>query len=101
MEYRKITAIFPPLELERIESELIALGVPGMTVSRAHGFGDYRDFFAKDTMTDNIRIEIFTPIDKSDGIVEVLSNAIRHEQNCNGMIAVTPVENLIHIRRFS
>lgn len=101
MEYRKITAIFPPIELNRIESELSALGVPGMTVSRSHGYGEYRDFFSKDTMMDNVRIEIFAPTDKSAEIVDALSSAIRHEHNCDGMIAVTPVEQLIHIRRFS
>lgn len=39
MKYRKVTVIFSSLELDHVENELISIGVPGMTVSRAHGFG--------------------------------------------------------------
>lgn len=100
MNFNKITAIFPPSELDRIEAELNVLQVEGMTVSRAHGFGMYRDFYAGDEMVDSVRIEIFTPSERTEDIVETLAAEIGKEVNADGMIAVTPVERLIHVRRF-
>ncbi|NIT61075.1 MAG: P-II family nitrogen regulator, partial [Aliifodinibius sp.] len=52
MKFKKITAIFPSLELDNVEKELIEIGVPGMTISKTHGFGEYRNYYAKDSMTD-------------------------------------------------
>ena len=101
MNFNKVTALFPPSELDRIEAELNALGVEGITVSRAHGFGLYRDFYARDTMVDSMRIEIFTPSEQADEVVETLVSAISKEANADGMIAVTPVSRLVHVRRFS
>lgn len=101
MDFCKITAFFPPGELENVEAELKALHVPGMTVSRAHGFGTYRNYYANDIMVDSMRVEIFTPREGSDEIVQTLSRAIRDVANCDGMIAVTPVEKVIRVQRFS
>ena len=70
MDYCRVTAIFPPTGLDHVEAELMRLHVESLIVSRAHGFGLYRDFSAKDIMVDST-------------------------------IAVTPVANVIHIRRFS
>jgi nitrogen regulatory protein P-II 1 len=37
-----VTAIIKPLRLEFIRSALVEIGVPGMTVSEANGFGRQR-----------------------------------------------------------
>lgn len=100
MKYRKVTAIFPSLELDKVENALIGIGVPGMTVSRTHGFGEYRNYYARDTMTDCIRVEIFTDADKANEIARTIARTVHQGQNSDGIIAVLPVEDLVHIREF-
>lgn len=100
MKYRKVTAIFPRLDLEKVEQALIGIGVPGMTVSRTHGFGEYRNYYAKDAMSDCVRVEIFTDADKADEIVRTIARTVHKGLDSDGMIAVLPVEHLLHIREF-
>lgn len=100
MKFRKVTAMFPSLDLEKVEQALIGIGVPGMTVSTTHGFGEYRNYYAKDTMSDCVRVEIFTDADKADEIVRTIARTVHQGLSSDGMIAVLPVEGLLHIREF-
>ena len=92
--------MFPSLELEKVEQALIGIGVPGMTVSTTHGFGEYRNYYAKDAMSDCVRVEIFTEADKADEIVRTMARTVHQGLSSDGMIAVLPVECLLHIREF-
>jgi nitrogen regulatory protein P-II 1 len=98
MKYRKVTALIPTLELEKVEQALI--GVPGMTVSTVRGFGEYRNHYARDTMTDCVRVELFTDADKADEIVRKIARTVHQCLSSDGIVAVTPVEELLHIREF-
>lgn len=100
MNFRKVTAMFPSLELEEVEQALIGIGVPGMTVSATHGFGEYRSYYAKDTMADCVRVEIFTDADKADEIVRTIARTVHQGLNSDGIVAVLPVEDLLHIHEF-
>lgn len=100
MNFRKITAIFPGLELEKVEQALIGIGVPGMTVCNTHGLGEYRNYYAKDSMTDCVRVEIFIEADRADEIVKTIARTVHHGMNSDGIVAVLPVEDLLHIREF-
>lgn len=100
MKYRKVTAIFPSLELDKVEQALIGIGVPGMTVSKTHGFGEYRNYYARDSMTDCVRVEIFTDADKAGEIVTTIARTVHQGASRDGIIAVLPVEDLLHIREF-
>lgn len=100
MKFRKVTAIFPALELEKVEQALIGIGVPGMTVSKTHGLGEYRNYYAKDAMTDCVRVEVFTDADKAEEIVSTIARTVHQGASVDGIIAVLPVEDLVHIREF-
>lgn len=101
MRFRKVTAIFPALELDRVERALIGAGIPGMTVSRAHGMGEYRNYYTRDFMTDCVRIEVYTEADKADEIVRAIARTVHKGLDSDGIVAVLPVEDLLHIREFS
>ena len=101
MKFAKVTAIFPSLELDKVEKELIGIGVPGMTISKTHGFGEYRNYYNKDSMTDCVRIEIFTGVDNVDKIVKTIARAAHHGLDSDGIVSVLPVEDVLHIRDFS
>jgi len=100
MNYRKITAIIPTQSLDEVEKKLASIGVPGMTVTKVKGYGDYRNFYAKDTMSDCSRVEIFIEVDKAKQIVNAIASTVHQGMNTNGVIAILPVEEFMHIREF-
>lgn len=100
MRFRKVTAIFPSLKLDDVEQALIGIGVPGMTVCKTHGLGEYRNYYARDAMTDCVRVEVFTDANKAEGIVTTIARTVHQGASSDGIVAVLPVEELLHIREF-
>ncbi len=101
MDYRKVTAIIPDSSLAAVEEALSAIGVPGITVSTAHGYGEYRNFYAKDKMNDCTRVEVFTEKEQAQNIVNAIASSVSHGLKSDGVIAILPVEEFIHIRDFN
>ncbi|MDP6573744.1 MAG: P-II family nitrogen regulator [Rhodospirillales bacterium] len=102
---KKIEAIIKPFKLDEVKDALHDIGLQGMTVVEAKGFGRqkghtelYRgaeyvvDFLPK------VKIELVL----DDGLVERAIEAIRQAAQTgrigDGKIFVTPVENAIRIR---
>jgi nitrogen regulatory protein P-II 1 len=75
MEIRLIVAIIRSDRLEPVEDRLKKLGVERVNVSKVKGYGEYRDFFARDWMVQEVRIEIFTRQHKVDGIAAAIMEA--------------------------
>ncbi|MES1945194.1 nitrogen regulatory protein P-II [Salinisphaera sp. PC39] len=100
MKYRKVTAILPALELSNVEQALIDLGVSGMSVSSTHGFGEYRNYFAKDTMTDCVRVEIFADADEATEIARTIARTAHKGLESDGIVAILPAEMIWHIRDY-
>lgn len=99
-KFCKVTAIFSSLDLKKVEDALIAAGFSGMTVSKTHGRGRYKNYYAKDTMADSVRVEIFTEAEQADEIVDLIARTVHTGLASDGIIAVLPVEDLLHIRDF-
>ena len=59
MELSLVVAILPPLELDVVEKMLARIGVRGVTVSKAKGYGAYANFYARDWMVEQAKVEIF------------------------------------------
>ena len=100
MKYRKVTAIIPKISREKVEEELMAIDVPGMTVSKAHGMGDYRNYYTKDYMTDCSRLEIFIEADKAKLVARTIAQTVHQGMSSDGVIAILPVEEFIHIKDY-
>ena len=101
MKYRKITAIIPVSELDDLEQQLGLIGVPAMTVSPVRGLGEYRNFFSKDGMSECTRVEIFCLASKAAEIKESIIKSVGKGLKTDGMIAILPVEELIHINDYN
>lgn len=99
-KFCKVTAIFSTLDLDKVEDALTGVGVAGMTVSKVHGRGKYRNYYAKDTMADWSRAEIFAEADRAEDIVKTIARTVHKGLDSDGIIAVLPVEDLLHIRDF-
>lgn len=100
MNYRKITAIVPQISLDQIEQELLAIDVPGMTVSKAHGMGDYRNYYTNDFMSDSSRLEVFIEADKAKLVAKTIARTVHKGMSTDGIIAILPVEEFMHIKDY-
>ncbi|MCF8879172.1 P-II family nitrogen regulator [Hyphobacterium sp. SN044] len=102
---KKIEAIIKPFKLDDVRDALQEIGVQGMTIVEAKGFGRqkghselYRgaeyviDFLPK------IKIELVAPDARVDAIVEAIQTAAHTGRIGDGKIFVTPVETAIRIR---
>ena len=98
MIFRKVTAIFRSDRLEAVENRLRALAVPGISVTRVKGFGEYANFYTSDWLCTHVRIEVFTSKLKADEIAEAIIETAHTGIEGDGIVAVLPVESVYHIR---
>jgi nitrogen regulatory protein P-II 1 len=98
MKYRKVTAIINTDKLESVEARLQEIGVPGLSVTKVKGYGEYADFYSRDWMTQHARIEIFTVPKKVDAIVQTIIDTAQTGNSDDGIVVVLPVEKVYRIR---
>ena len=98
MKYRKVTAIIRCDVLEKVEHELQAMGVRGISVTKVKGYGEYTDFYSRDWMVSHTRIEIFTTETMADVIACSIMEVAHVGMEGDGIVAVLPVEKLYRIR---
>ena len=102
---KKIEAIIKPFKLDEVKEALHEIGVSGITVTEAKGFGRqkghtelYRgaeyvvDFLPK------VKIEVVLDDDQVDGAIEAIVDAAKTEKIGDGKIFVSSVEQAIRIR---
>ena len=102
---KKIEAIIKPFKLDEVKEALHEVGVSGITVTEAKGFGRqkghtelYRgaeyvvDFLPK------VKIEVVMTDDMVAKAVEAIRNAAQTGRIGDGKIFVSPVEDAIRIR---
>ena len=102
---KKIEAIIKPFKLDEVKDALNQIGLKGITVLEAKGFGRqkghtelYRgaeyvvDFLPK------VKIEVVVEDDLTDRTVEAIEAAARTGRIGDGKIFVLPVEQAIRIR---
>ena len=102
---KKIEAIIKPFKLDEVKEALQEIGLQGITVTEARGFGRqkghtelYRgaeyvvDFLPK------VKIEVVVENAMVDKTVEAIINAARTGRIGDGKIFIIPVEEAIRIR---
>jgi len=101
---KKVTAIIRMKQLEAVERELTASGVSGITVTPVKGFGEWHPQFyfgyAKtiNRLVGHVRLEVFIDADKAEALVETIARSALTGEPGDGVIAVLPVDQFIHIR---
>jgi nitrogen regulatory protein P-II 1 len=102
---KKIEAIIKPFKLDEVKEALQDLGLQGMTVLEAKGFGRqkghtelYRgaeyvvDFLPK------LKLEVVVSDDQVDAAVEAITNAARTGRIGDGKIFVSDISHVVRIR---
>ncbi len=102
---KKVEAIIKPFKLDDVKEALNEIGIQGMTIMEVKGYGRqkghkevYRgaeyvvDFIPK------VKIEIITPSDLVDQVVDTIRNAANTGKLGDGKIFVSAVEQTIRVR---
>lgn len=102
---KKIEAVIKPFKLDDVRDALQEIGVQGMTITEAKGFGRqkghselYRgaeyviDFLPK------VKLEIVAPEARVEAIVEAIQTAARTGRIGDGKIFISPIDQAIRIR---
>lgn len=105
MRMKKVEAIIKPFKLDEVKEALNEIGVSGITVTEAKGFGRqkghtelYRgaeyvvDFLPK------VRIEVVLDDGMVDRVVEAVANAARTGRIGDGKIFVSTIDHAVRIR---
>jgi nitrogen regulatory protein P-II 1 len=104
-QVKKVEAVIKPFKLDEVKEALHEVGVSGITVTEAKGFGRqkghtelYRgaeyvvDFLPK------VRLEVVVEDNLAERVVEAIANAARTGRIGDGKIFVSTVEEAIRIR---
>ncbi len=102
---KKIEAIIKPFKLDEVKEALHEVGVKGLTVTEAKGFGRQRghtelyrgaeyvvDFLPK------VKIEVVLEDEQVERAIDAVLQAARTGRIGDGKIFVSPVEEVIRIR---
>ncbi len=102
---KKIEAIIKPFKLDEVKEALHEIGVSGITVTEAKGFGRqkghtelYRgaeyvvDFLPK------VKLEVVVPDTIADSVVEAVAAAAQTGRIGDGKIFVSPISSALRIR---
>ena len=102
---KKIEAIIKPFKLDEVKEALHEVGVSGITVTEAKGFGRqkghtelYRgDEYVVDFLP-KVKLEVVVGDDLAERTVEAIANAAQTGRIGDGKIFVTAIESALRIR---
>ncbi len=98
MELALVVAIIPALALANAERRLQEIGVRGITVSKVKGYGEHANFFSRDWLVDEVKVEVFAARDQVDGIRAAILDATHSGSPGDGIVAILPVDQVFSAR---
>lgn len=100
-----VIAVVKPFKLEDVKEALEGIGIQGLTVSDARGFGRqkghtevYRGAEYQVDFVPKTRIEIAVDDDQVDDVVKAIVTSARTDSIGDGKIWVVPAEQVVRIR---
>lgn len=105
MPMKKIEAIIKPFKLDEVKEALQEIGLQGITVTEAKGFGRqkgqtelYRGAEYVVNFLPKVKIEIVLGEDMVEKAIEAIQNSAKTGRIGDGKIFVSSIENAIRIR---
>jgi nitrogen regulatory protein P-II 1 len=100
-----VTAVIQPFKLDDVKSALEGVGIRGLTVTEANGFGRqkghtevYRGAEYTVDMLPKVRIEVVVGDDDLPAVTGAIVKSAQTGKIGDGKVWVTPVEELIRVR---
>lgn len=100
-----VMAIVKPFKVEDVKEALREVGIAGLTVSEARGFGRqrghtevYRGAEYQVDFVPKSRIEVMVDDDQVDGVIDAIVKSARTGKIGDGKVAVLPLDDVVRIR---
>lgn len=100
-----ITAVLKPYKLDDVKEALQAIGVKGMTVSEASGFGRqlghseiYRGAEYKVDLVPKVRLEVVVDDADVDSVLNEIVKAANSGSIGDGKVWVSPIDQIVRVR---
>lgn len=100
-----ITAVVRPHRLDEVKAALRELGVHGLTVTEASGYGRqhghtevYRGAEYRVDLVPKIRIEVVVADPEAEPVVDAIVRAARTDRIGDGKVWIQPVETVVRVR---
>jgi nitrogen regulatory protein P-II 1 len=100
-----VTALLKPFKLDEVKEALTALGLPGITITEAKGFGRqrghtevYRGAEYTVEFVPKVRIEVLTDDDQARQVADTIVAAARTGQIGDGKVWISPVDTIVRVR---
>jgi nitrogen regulatory protein P-II 1 len=100
-----ITAIIRPHRLDEVKTALRELGVQGLTVTEASGYGRqhghtevYRGAEYRVDLVPKVRIEVLVADPEADAVIDAIVRAARTDRIGDGKVWMQPVETVVRVR---
>jgi nitrogen regulatory protein P-II 1 len=102
---RIVTAVIKPFKLDEVKTALESVGIAGLTVSEASGYGRqkghtevYRGAEYTVDFVPKLRIEVVVDDEDALSVVEAITAAARTGKIGDGKVWTTRVDDLVRIR---
>lgn len=100
-----VTAVIKPFKLEDVKNALGEIGVQGMTVSEASGYGRqhghtevYRGAEYTVDLVPKVRIEVLVDDADLDAVLDAIIGGAQTGRIGDGKVWVVPVEQIVRVR---
>jgi nitrogen regulatory protein P-II 1 len=100
-----VVAIVKPFKVEDVKDALREVGIAGLTVTEARGFGRqrghtevYRGAEYQVDFVPKSRIEVMVDDPQVDGVVDAIVKSARTGKIGDGKVAILPLEDVVRIR---
>ncbi|HSK98327.1 MAG TPA: P-II family nitrogen regulator [Euzebyales bacterium] len=100
-----VVAIVKPFKVEDVKEALREVGIAGLTVTEARGFGRqrghtevYRGAEYQVDFVPKSRIEVMVDEPQLDGVVDAIVKSARSGKIGDGKVAILPLEDVVRIR---
>lgn len=100
-----VVGIVKPFKVEEVKEALREVGVSGLTVSEARGFGRqrghtevYRGAEYQVDFVPKSRVEVMVDDEHVDGVIDAIVKAARTGKIGDGKVVVMPLEDVVRIR---
>jgi nitrogen regulatory protein PII len=102
---KMVVAIIKPFKVEDVKEALGDIGIAGLTVSEARGFGRqrghtevYRGAEYKVDFVPKTRIEVMVDDAQVDGVIDAIVKSARTGKIGDGKVFILPLEEVVRIR---
>ncbi|HEX6254719.1 MAG TPA: P-II family nitrogen regulator [Euzebyales bacterium] len=100
-----VVAIVKPFKVEDVKDALREVGIAGLTVTEARGFGRqrghtevYRGAEYQVDFVPKSRIEVMVDDPQVDGVIDAIVKSARTGKIGDGKVAVLPLDDVVRIR---